>query len=77
MFIWYGGAPRAYIYGSKIILQKRGNCFIALTLILTVCLLAFLNTYSRANSKTIVYAKQYMGIYALGTPFLSKLSISE
>ena len=53
-----------------------GNCFIALIMIsltLTVCLLAFqtpLLQLFQASSKTIVYAKQYMGIYALGTIFV-------
>ncbi|MBD9216910.1 MAG: MATE family efflux transporter, partial [Solobacterium sp.] len=44
-----------------------------LSLTLTVCLLVFqipLLQLFQASSKTIVYAKQYMGIYALGTIFV-------
>ena len=75
-----GGAPRASIYMGKqdnpTAEKIMGNCFIALIVIsltLTVCLLAFqtpLLQLFQASSKTIVYAKQYMGIYALGTIFV-------
>lgn len=75
-----GGAPRASIYMGKqdnpTAEKIMGNCFIALIMIsltLTVCLLAFqtpLLQLFQASSKTIVYAKQYMGIYALGTIFV-------
>lgn len=75
-----GGAPRASIYMGKqdnpTAEKIMGNCFIALIIIsltLTVCLLAFqtpLLQLFQASSKTIVYAKQYMGIYALGTIFV-------
>ena len=75
-----GGAPRASIYMGKqdnpTAEKIMGNCFIALIIIsltLTICLLAFqtpLLQLFQASSKTIVYAKQYMGIYALGTIFV-------
>lgn len=75
-----GGAPRASIYMGKqdnpTAEKIMGNCFIALIMIsltLTVCLLAFqtpLLQLFQASSKTIVYAKQYMSIYALGTIFV-------
>ena len=75
-----GGAPRASIYMGKqdnpTAEKIMGNCFIALIVIsltLTVCLLAFqtsLLQLFQASSQTIVYAKQYMGIYALGTIFV-------
>ena len=75
-----GGAPRASIYMGKqdnpTAERIMGNCFIALIMIsltLTVCLLAFqtpLLQLFQASSQTIVYAKQYMSIYALGTIFV-------
>ena len=75
-----GGAPRASIYMGKqdnpTAEKIMGNCFIALIVIsltLTVCLLAFqtpLLQLFQASSQTIVYAKQYMSIYALGTIFV-------
>ena len=75
-----GGAPRASIYMGKqdnpTAEKIMGNCFIALfviSLTLTVCLLVFqtpLLQLFQASSKTIDYAKQYMGIYALGTIFV-------
>ena len=75
-----GGAPRASIYMGKqdnpTAEKIMGNCFIALIVIsltLTVCLFAFqtpLLQLFQASSQTIVYAKQYMGIYALGTIFV-------
>lgn len=75
-----GGAPRASILmgkkdneGAEKIL---GNCFSALFLtaiVLTVLVLLFqepLLYLFGASDNTIVYAKAYMGIYALGTVFV-------
>ena len=70
-----GGAPRAK-QDNPTAEKIMGNCFIALIVIsltLTVCLLVFqtpLLQLFQASTKTIVYAKQYMGIYALGTIFV-------
>ena len=75
-----GGAPRASIYMGKkdnVTAEKiMGNCFVALfvvALILTFILILFqtpLLYLFQASSKTIVYAKQYIGIYAFGTLFV-------
>ena len=75
-----GGAPRASIYMGKkdnVTAEKiMGNCFVALfvvALILTFILVLFqtpLLYLFQASSKTIIYAKQYIGIYAFGTLFV-------
>lgn len=75
-----GGAPRASIYMGKqenVVAEKiMGNCFIALiviSLVLTGVLLGFQTPLLRlfqASDQTIVYASEYLGIYALGTIFV-------
>ena len=75
-----GGAPRASIYMGKqengVAEKIMGNCFVALifiSLLLTCVLLGFQTPILRlfqASDQTIVYASQYLGIYALGTIFV-------
>ena len=75
-----GGAPRASIYmgkqDNKTAEKIMGNCFIALIVIslaLTCLLLVFQTPLLRlfqASDNTIVYASQYLSIYALGTLFV-------
>lgn len=75
-----GGGPRASIYMGKqenVVAEKiMGNCFIALiviSLVLTGVLLGFQTPLLRlfqASDQTIVYASEYLGIYALGTIFV-------
>lgn len=75
-----GGAPRASIYMGKqdnATAEKiMGNCFIALIVIsltLTFLLLVFQTPLLRifqASDNTIIYARQYLQIYAIGTIFV-------
>lgn len=75
-----GGAPRASIYMGKqdneTAEKIMGNCFISLIVIslsLTLILLVFQQPLLRlfqASDQTIVYASQYLSIYALGTLFV-------
>ena len=75
-----GGAPRASIFMGKKDNQMAekimGNCFSALvitSIILTVLVLIFqepLLYLFGASDNTIVYAKQYISIYAVGTIFV-------
>lgn len=78
--IGMGGAPRASIYMGKqdngTAERILGNCFsalIAVALILTAVVLIFkepLLYLFGASENTIGYAKEYMGIYAVGTLFV-------
>ncbi len=75
-----GGAPRASIFmgkGDNRTAEKiLGNCFCALlavSLILTAVVLIFRDPILYlfgASSNTIIYASEYMGIYAVGTIFV-------
>lgn len=75
-----GGAPRASIYMGKqdneTAEKIMGNCFISLiviSLFLTLVLLFFQDPLLRlfqASDQTILYASQYLSIYALGTLFV-------
>lgn len=75
-----GGAPRASIYMGKqdneTAEKIMGNCFIALIVIsltLTLLLLVFQTPLLRifqASDRTIVYARQYLQIYTIGTIFV-------
>lgn len=75
-----GGAPRASIFMGKKDNQMAekimGNCFSALvitSIVLTVLVLIFqepLLYLFGASDNTIVYAKQYISIYAVGTIFV-------
>lgn len=75
-----GGAPRASIYMGKknnAMAEKiMGNCFVALVLVaiaLTVGVLLFqdpLLYLFGASENTLLYAKQYISIYAIGTLFV-------
>ena len=80
MLVAQGGAPRAAIEMGKGDIEKAekilGNCFsllIALSVVLTVCFLAFgekLLWRFGASSETIIYALPYMRIYASGSIFV-------
>ena len=75
-----GGAPRASIYMGKqdneTAEKIMGNCFISLiviSLFLTLVLFIFQEPLLRlfqASDQTILYASQYLSIYALGTLFV-------
>lgn len=75
-----GGAPRASIYMGKqdnATAEKiMGNCFVALIVIsLTLTLLLFmfqtpLLRIFQASDNTILYARQYLQIYTIGTIFV-------
>jgi len=75
-----GGAPRASIFMGKKDMQSAertlGGCFtlqIILSLILTVVLMIWhekLLLAFGASENTIVYATEYMNVYALGTVFV-------